>query len=134
MKGFKQVHASIQNIMGVAMEDKAYNQMFAMISLGVEIEQYIKVGCGSYVLKVSGHIYQWIGSMCPQPGEHPKFLQLDIYDIENKVANCLENFQRTCERLRADIVEDLIEFLDKHNELVHVFRTTRNKMAEVDIP
>ncbi|PWA73484.1 hypothetical protein CTI12_AA259870 [Artemisia annua] len=36
--------------------------------------------------------------------------------------------------LRADIVEHLIELLDDHNELVQLFRTARNKMAEIDVP
>ncbi|PWA87664.1 hypothetical protein CTI12_AA127570 [Artemisia annua] len=35
---------------------------------------------------------------------------------------------------RQDIVENLIDILDDHNELVQLFRTARNKMAEADIP
>ncbi|PWA39587.1 hypothetical protein CTI12_AA570420 [Artemisia annua] len=33
-----------------------------------------------------------------------------------------------------DIVENLIELLDEHNELVQLFRTARDKMAERDVP
>ncbi|PWA87802.1 hypothetical protein CTI12_AA126660 [Artemisia annua] len=36
--------------------------------------------------------------------------------------------------LRADIVENLIEILDEHNELVQLLRTARDKMMEADIP
>ncbi|PWA86132.1 hypothetical protein CTI12_AA143370 [Artemisia annua] len=43
-------------------------------------------------------------------------------------------FQRTSHGLRADIVENLIEILDEHNELVQLFRTARDKMAEANIP
>ncbi|PWA79205.1 hypothetical protein CTI12_AA132100 [Artemisia annua] len=36
--------------------------------------------------------------------------------------------------LRPDIVENLIELLDEHNELVQLFRTARDKIAEADVP
>ncbi|PWA75257.1 hypothetical protein CTI12_AA242700 [Artemisia annua] len=36
--------------------------------------------------------------------------------------------------LRPDIVENLIALLDEHNQLVQLFRTARDKMAEADIP
>ncbi|PWA81422.1 hypothetical protein CTI12_AA187550 [Artemisia annua] len=45
-----------------------------------------------------------------------------------------ESFQRSGHGLRADIVANLIDVLDEHNELVQLFRTTRNKMAEANIP
>ncbi|PWA37627.1 hypothetical protein CTI12_AA588700 [Artemisia annua] len=35
---------------------------------------------------------------------------------------------------RQDIVANLIEVLDEHNELVQLFRTARNKMQDADIP
>lgn len=57
-----------------------------------------------------------------------------IYDTENEVANRLESFHRSGHGLRADIVENFINILDEHNELVQLFRTARNKMAEADIP
>ncbi|PWA63447.1 hypothetical protein CTI12_AA352830 [Artemisia annua] len=45
-----------------------------------------------------------------------------------------ENMIRNGEGLRRDIVEGLIEFLDEHNELIQLFRTARNKMADANIP
>ncbi|PWA51281.1 hypothetical protein CTI12_AA464730 [Artemisia annua] len=113
---------------------RAYNQMFAMTSIGAEIDNSVNNGRGPYVFKVSGQIYHFIGSMCPETGARPKFLQLYIYDTETEVANRLEKFQRTGDGLRADIVENLIGFLDEHNELVKLFRTARDKMTEADIP
>ncbi|GJZ82459.1 putative reverse transcriptase domain-containing protein [Tanacetum coccineum] len=38
------------------------------------------------------------------------------------------------ENLDPEIVEGLIHFLDAHNELVQLFRTTRDKCREMDIP
>ncbi|PWA61719.1 hypothetical protein CTI12_AA370850 [Artemisia annua] len=40
----------------------------------------------------------------------------------------------TGQSLRPDIVEHLIELLDEHNQLVQLFRTATDKMAEADIP
>lgn len=113
---------------------RAYNQMFAMTSLGAEIDNSINMGRGPYVFKISGQIYHRIGSLCPEQNARPQFLQLYIYDTENEVANRLESFQRSGHGLRPDIVERLIEILDEHNELVQLFRTARNKMAEANIP
>ena len=113
---------------------RAYNQMFAMTSLGAKIDTSINMGRGPYVFKISGQIYHRIGSMLPEENEDPQFLQLYIYDTENEVANRLESFQRSGHGLRADIVESLIGILDEHNELVQLFRTARNKMEEANIP
>ena len=36
--------------------------------------------------------------------------------------------------LDPQIVKGLIHFLDNHNELVHIFRTARDKCDEADVP
>ena len=113
---------------------RAYNQMFAMTSLGAEVDNSINMGRGPYVFKISGQLYHRIGSLCPEQNSRPQFLQLYIYDTENEVANRLESFQKSGHGLRADIVENLIEVLDDHNELVQLLRTARDKMMEADIP
>nr|GEZ02806.1 DNA helicase [Tanacetum cinerariifolium] len=87
----------------------AFNQMFAMTSFGEKIDESINIGRGSYVFKVSGQIYHWIGSLCPPVREPPS-------------------------QLEHGIVEGLIHFLDAHNELVQLLRTTRDKCKELDIP
>ncbi|GJV69165.1 hypothetical protein Tco_1484674, partial [Tanacetum coccineum] len=114
---------------------RAYNQMFAMTSFGAKIDEYINAGRGSYVFKVSGQIYHWIGSLCPPAGEPPRFLQLYIYDTNNEVQNRMYHFGGIDNsQLEPGIVEGLIHFLDAHNELVQLFRTTRDKCRELDIP
>ncbi|PWA85527.1 hypothetical protein CTI12_AA147690 [Artemisia annua] len=47
---------------------------------------------------------------------------------------CCNNGKRAGQVLRADIVENLIELLDEHNELVQLFRTARDKIEEADVP
>ena len=97
---------------------RAYNQIFAMTSFCAEIDNSINMGRGPYVFKISGQLYHRIGSLCPAPDKRPQFLQLYIYDTQNEVANHLQHFQRSGQGLRPDIVENLIELLDEHNELV----------------
>ncbi|PWA63137.1 hypothetical protein CTI12_AA357350 [Artemisia annua] len=116
---------------------RAYNQMFAMTSLGAEVEDAINRGRGPYVFKVSGKIYHWIGSMCPASDaldKRPKFLQLYIYDTAHEVDNRLEHFNKGDSRLNREIVEKLKEILDTHNELVKLFRTARDKIEDSNIP
>ncbi|GKD87027.1 DNA helicase, partial [Tanacetum coccineum] len=109
--------------------------MFVMTSFGAKINESIKVGRGSYVFKVSGQIYHWIGSLCPPAEESPRFLQLYIYDTDNEVQKRLHHFGGIDNsQLEPRIVEGLIHFLDAHNESVQLFRTTIDKCKELDIP
>ncbi|PWA66004.1 hypothetical protein CTI12_AA333780 [Artemisia annua] len=130
-KGSPSVIEGAQNIINVATAEK----LNLILGMSIQkIDNSIKMGRGPYVFKISGQIYHRKGSLCPEQDAHPQFLQLYIYDTENKVANRLERFQRSCHGLRVDIVENLINVLDEHNELVQLFRTARNKMAEANIP
>nr|GFA31219.1 helitron helicase-like domain-containing protein [Tanacetum cinerariifolium] len=52
---------------------RAYNQMFAMTSFGAKVDDWVNKGRGPYVFKVSGQIYHWIGSLCPEEGHDPRF-------------------------------------------------------------
>ncbi|GJS66166.1 DNA helicase [Tanacetum coccineum] len=114
---------------------RAYNQMFSMTSLGAKVDNSINNGKGPYVFRISGQLYHWIGSMCPDEGTMPRFLQLYIYDTTNEVKNRMAHFGGENDSgLKKEIVEELIEFLDKHNALVQLFRTARDKYLESDIP
>ncbi|GJT61107.1 DNA helicase [Tanacetum coccineum] len=76
----------------------------------------------SSVPQSDGEVYHWIGSLCPSEGDPPRFLQLYIYDTENEVTNRLRHFGGDRSgNLDQAIVEGLIGFLDKHNELVRLF-------------
>ena len=59
---------------------RAYNSMFAMASLGAQVDETINIGHGPYVFKLSGQIYHWIGGLCPPEDGEPRFLQLYIFD------------------------------------------------------
>nr|GEW58662.1 helitron helicase-like domain-containing protein [Tanacetum cinerariifolium] len=91
-------------------------------------------GRGPYVFKVSAQVYHLIGSMCPPVGEAPKFLQLYIYDMDKEVENKMAHFEGlNNSSLEPEIIQGLIHFLDAYNELVHLFRTAKDKCREIDI-
>ncbi|GJY05975.1 DNA helicase [Tanacetum coccineum] len=113
----------------------AYNQMFSMTSFGEKINDSVNRGRGPYVFKISGQIYHWIGSMCPEEGDHPRCLQLYIYDTYDEVNNRMRHFgglDRAA--LNPDIVEGLMHVLDEHNSLVRLFRTARDRCNACEIP
>nr|GFB70652.1 helitron helicase-like domain-containing protein [Tanacetum cinerariifolium] len=64
---------------------QAYNQMFAMTSFGAKIDDSVNKGRGPYVFKILGQIYHWIGSLFPEEGHHPRFLQLYVYDTHDEL-------------------------------------------------
>ncbi|GJV43479.1 hypothetical protein Tco_1428015 [Tanacetum coccineum] len=70
------------------------------------------MGRGPYVFKVSGQIYHWIVSLCPEEGHDLRFLQLYIYDTQEEVANRMQNFGgRHQQTLNPQIVEGLYPLL-----------------------
>ncbi|GKB75073.1 DNA helicase [Tanacetum coccineum] len=106
-----------------------------MTSLGAKVDNSINNGKGSYVFRILGKIYHWIGAMCLDEGKPPRFLQLYIYDTTNEVNNRMAYFHNKREaRLKQEIVEGLIEFLDSHNALVQLFCTARDKYMDANIP
>nr|GEV62224.1 DNA helicase [Tanacetum cinerariifolium] len=113
---------------------RAYNQMFSMASLGARIDETVNVGQGPYVFKISSQLYHWLGSLCPEEGDPPRFLQLYVYDTQNEVNNRMSYFGGDVSDLRRDIVKDLIELLDNHNALVQLFRTAREKLLNEEVP
>ncbi|GJW27762.1 DNA helicase [Tanacetum coccineum] len=114
---------------------RAYNQMFAMTSFGACIDDFVNKRRGPYVFKISGQIYHWIGSLCPEPGNPPRFIQLYIYDTQNEVANRIHHFtEDNSSQLDPEIVSSLIRVLDEHNELVRLFRTARDRIEAGAIP
>nr|GEV37712.1 DNA helicase [Tanacetum cinerariifolium] len=79
--------------------------------------------------------YNQMFSMTSQvEGERPRFLQLYVYDTDNEVDNRMFHFGGSNSDLRRDIVEGLIELLDKHNALVQLFRTAREKLLDSEVP
>ncbi|GJZ43334.1 hypothetical protein Tco_0590589 [Tanacetum coccineum] len=114
---------------------RAYNQMFAMTSFGAKIDHSVNKGRGPYVFKISGQIYHWIGSLCPEEGHHPRFFAALCKKNTDELSNRMYHFGRLDEStLKPETVEGLIHVLDNHNGLVRLFRTERDKCNAGDIP
>lgn len=94
--------------------------MFAMASLGARIDKLINKTKDPYVFRVGGHIYHDTGSLLPPIGKKPQFTQLYIYDTDNGKALIIDQ----------NIVEDLSEMFDEHNQLVRSFRRARDRLKE----
>lgn len=105
---------------------KAYNSMFSMTSFGAKVDEEINKSHAPYVFKVSGQISHWIGSLYPQDGGPPRFLQLYMCDIENEVVNRIRAFREDNNVvLSADIVACLSDMLTANNEYVRTFKTAK---------
>nr|GEV62604.1 DNA helicase [Tanacetum cinerariifolium] len=101
---------------------------------GAKIDDSVNKGKGPYMFKVSGQIYHWISSLCPDEGHQSCFLQLYIYDTQNEVDNRMRHFGGSHEgSLDPEIVDHLIHILDEHNELVKLFRTARDKCRDTNV-
>ncbi|XP_074352540.1 uncharacterized protein LOC141691675 [Apium graveolens] len=107
-----------------------YNCMFAMSSTGGQIDRSINRGGAPYCFKVKGVNYHSMGSFVPLDGEIPKFCQLYIYDTEDEVHNRINDVKGGCDAVDEEIVESLLEMLDKHNCLVKGFRMARERISQ----
>nr|GEX52641.1 helitron helicase-like domain-containing protein [Tanacetum cinerariifolium] len=113
----------------------AYNQMFVMTSFGTKFNESVNRGMGPCVFKISGQIYHWIRSLCQEDGDHSRFLQMYIYDMDNEVNNRMRHFVGLdAPGLNPELVEGLIHLLDEHNGLVRLFRTARDRCNVGEIP
>ncbi|PWA80598.1 helitron helicase-like domain-containing protein [Artemisia annua] len=113
---------------------RAYNQMFSMTSFCAQIDDSVNDGRGPYVFKISGEIHHWIGTICQTNINEPKFMQLYIYDTQNEVAHRMEPFGgKDGSGLKPEIVQNLIQILDEHNELDRVFRTARERCNQPNV-
>ncbi|GJV02937.1 hypothetical protein Tco_1336506 [Tanacetum coccineum] len=95
-----------------------------LIAVDAELGRIADIKDGVFVMTK----YHWIGTLCPQECDPSQFLQLYIYDTENKVANRLRHFGGSGSvSMDPKIVQSLISLLDKHDELVQLFQTARDR-------
>ncbi|XP_035840401.1 uncharacterized protein LOC110914193 [Helianthus annuus] len=114
---------------------RAYNAMFCMTSFGAIVDDAINQGGGPYVFKVSGQVSHWLGSLCPSPGDGPRFLQMYIFDSEHEVANRLRFFPGIDSHgPTAETVAAISQMLDDVNPYVRLFRSARELCSRTEIP
>jgi len=101
--------------------------------MGANIDRSMNDGRGPPMFKISGQIHHRIGSILPDHGNPPKFIQLYIYDTTNEVRNRLHALhpgERPNEPLEPPVIEELMKMLDNHNLLAKQFRLARDRLEE----
>ena len=98
------------------------NSNFAFTSLGINTKTRKALQNpvqGVYTFKVKGTIHHRIGSLLPLTQEHPKFLQLYIYDNSNE----FENRQNHGQHLSPILMRNIQSILHAHNPLIQQFES-----------
>ncbi|XP_074336530.1 uncharacterized protein LOC141673684 [Apium graveolens] len=108
---------------------RMYNCMFVMSSTGGQVDR-INRGGAPYCFKVKGVNYHSMGSFVPLDGENPKFCQLYIYNTEDEVHNIINAVKGGRDAVDEEIIELLLEMLDKHNHLVKGFYMARERISQ----
>ncbi|PWA74854.1 DNA helicase Pif1-like protein [Artemisia annua] len=91
---------------------------------------YIDLGDCSWRCEYCNVVF-WYGERLKRAPKN----KLYIYDTVNEVANRMNVFGgEEKSNLSPQIVQNLIQILDEHNELVQIFRTARDKCNERNVP
>ncbi|KAK1362329.1 hypothetical protein POM88_046803 [Heracleum sosnowskyi] len=110
---------------------RIYNSLFAFTSTGGRVDHSVNCGEAPYVYRLNGQNHHLFGSLIPDKGQDPKFCQLYIYDTQNETKNRLEWINvRDGKNVDAEIVDGLKTMLDETNDLVHEFRTQRDRFEQ----
>ncbi|XP_050279142.1 uncharacterized protein LOC126720581 [Quercus robur] len=114
---------------------RSYNAMFAMTSMGGKVDNRVNDGRGPYIFRLNGQIHHRIGTLLPNNGEDPQFAQLYFYDTENEVQHRMNAFSSSTvnKDLDPSIVDALVQMFDESNNLVKIFRMSRDHFIERDI-
>ncbi|PKY59706.1 hypothetical protein RhiirA4_482684 [Rhizophagus irregularis] len=100
---------------------RAYNGILACSSFGASIDESFQ-GQGVSNFKIHGQIYHRIGSLMPDEGQKPVFVQLYIYDTDHENSNQF----RIMRDLNGEILKNLQNMLDTYNPYIQNFRQVRD--------
>ena len=102
---------------------RRYNSCFQMTSFGATNDVCEPGFMPTF--KVQGQVYHRVGSLLPPENEEPKFLQIYFMGDERQEA------QQRCNNIpgtRQDIVTEVQQMLHQHNDYVHIFKSTLQRM------
>ncbi|KAL8112229.1 hypothetical protein AgCh_019791 [Apium graveolens] len=103
-----------------------YNNIFALSSFGGNVDESINNGSGPYVFRLNDHVYHSIGFLLPPDGRTPKYAQFYMYDGQEAVEHRLQ-FPHTRNTLDPDIVDLLLQMLNRDNVLIGIFKQVRER-------
>lgn len=98
---------------------RAYNHAFSFTSMGVTFDESMSAfNQGIYTFRAHGAIYHKIGSLLPEYGTRPRYLQMFNYDTEHEMKNRLIESLN----LHLETIEKISNILDLINPFVQTFR------------
>ncbi|XP_054154561.1 uncharacterized protein LOC128953108 [Oppia nitens] len=111
---------------------RAYNSNFSFVSVGAKVEEPTRDGLCAF--KIQGNMYHRMGSVLPQPGASPRFMQLYFYDTEHE----LNNRMTVMNGRNQNIVNILIPMMRENNPYVNNLKMTidqldNNVSQDIDI-
>ncbi|CAF1918954.1 unnamed protein product [Brassica napus] len=108
------------------------NSLLAFTSMGANVDHSVTGTSGPFTYRVNGHVIHRIGSLLPDDGALPEYLQLYIFDTDNELENRKRAFTQGSSSLAIpdSIIVQLIEMMDKHNHLAKTFRHARDRFKE----
>ncbi|KAK1393983.1 hypothetical protein POM88_013039 [Heracleum sosnowskyi] len=112
-------------------EIRTYNNIFAFVSFGGDVDNSVNSGRGPFVFRIRGHTYHSIGSLSPPPGCTPKFAQIYMYDAQEALQYRLQ-FSGRENALAAPTISSLSEMLERENTLVAIFKQIRERFRDVE--
>ncbi|RIA04389.1 hypothetical protein BRARA_K01375, partial [Brassica rapa] len=105
------------------------NSLLAFTSMGAQVDHSVTGTPGPFTFRVHGQIIHRIGSMLPEDGNDPEYLQLYIFDTDNELENRKRSFTKGSSTLAVEdtVIAQLIEMLDINNHLAKTFRHARDR-------
>ena len=103
--------------------------------MGGKVDNRVNDGRSPYIFRLNGQTHHRIGTLLPNNGEDPQFAQLYFYDTENEVQHRMNVFSSGTvnKDLDPSIVDALVQMFDETNNLVKIFRMSRDRFIECDI-
>ena len=101
-----------------------YNNVFAFTSVGAKIHQSMARG-GVYTYRLQGELHHLMGSLLPNEGETPKFVQMYIHDPQMQ-EDCRLNF---IEELHPNILHHLQRMLQDVNPYAQLYENAQRCLS-----
>ncbi|KAF8100721.1 hypothetical protein N665_0218s0059 [Sinapis alba] len=104
------------------------NSLLAFTSMSAQIDHSVTGTTGPFTFRVHGQIIHRIGSLFPEDGNNPEYLQLYIFNTDNEIKNRKRALTKGSSSLALEdnIIVQLIEMLDINNHLAKTFRHARD--------
>ncbi|RID48364.1 hypothetical protein BRARA_I04879 [Brassica rapa] len=100
--------------------------------MGANVDHSVTGTSGPFTYRVNGQVIHRIGSLLPEDGALPEYLQLYIFDTDNELENRKRAFTQGTSSLAIpdSVIVQLIEMMDIHNHLAKTFRHARDRFKD----